>query len=147
MQETKEEEKLEGKDRRKIERNTVCIRVFVHCREVNMFTSVGGDRMVLIWDHTAKKQLWQYPKYMLRVQDIVFNVDRSWLAVGVRDIPFIIFGGVCGCSGRQEQGVRGCGDGWQYGQWQVQRWAEVGRWGTSKFLRGHLVAQVGLDSG
>ena len=34
-----------------------------------------------------KKQLRQYPKYVLRVQDLAFNVDGS--AVGVRDIPTI----------------------------------------------------------
>ena len=40
-------------------------------------------------DHTVKKQLWQYLKYMLGVQDLVFNVDSSGLAVGVRDVPTI----------------------------------------------------------
>ena len=40
-------------------------------------------------DHTVKKQLRQYLKYMLRVQDLVFNVDRSGLTVGVRDVPTI----------------------------------------------------------
>ena len=36
-----------------------------------------------------KKQLQQYPKYALRVQDLAFNVDGSGLTVGVRDVPTI----------------------------------------------------------
>ena len=40
-------------------------------------------------DHTVKKQLRQYPKYVLGVQDLVFNVDGSGLMVGVRDVPTI----------------------------------------------------------
>ena len=67
----------------------ICIRVFVHCREVNTFVLAGRDGTVSIWDHTVKKQLWQYPKYTLGVQDLVFNVDGSGLAVGVRDVPTI----------------------------------------------------------
>ena len=35
------------------------------------------------------KQLQQYPKYALRVQDLAFNAHGSGLAVGVRDIPTI----------------------------------------------------------
>ena len=66
----------------------VCIQVFVRCREVNTFASVGGRaRTVSIWDHMVKKQLRQYPKYVLRVQDLAFNVDGS--VVGVRDVPTI----------------------------------------------------------
>ena len=38
---------------------------------------------MLIWDHTVKERLQQYPKYVLRVQDIAFNADGSRLAVGV----------------------------------------------------------------
>ena len=67
----------------------VCIRVFVHCREVNTFVLAGRDGTVSIRDHTVKKQLWQYPKYTLGVQDLVFNVDGLGLAVGVRDVPTI----------------------------------------------------------
>ena len=37
----------------------------------------------------VKKQLQQYPKYMLGVQDLAFNMDRSGLVVGVRDVPTI----------------------------------------------------------
>ena len=37
----------------------------------------------------VKKQLRQYLKYALGVQDLAFNVDRSGLAVGVRDVPTI----------------------------------------------------------
>ena len=40
-------------------------------------------------DHTVKKQLQQYPKYALGVQDLAFNADGSGLAVGVRDVPTI----------------------------------------------------------
>ena len=36
-----------------------------------------------IWDHTAKKRLRQYLKYVIGVQDIAFDVDGSWLAMGV----------------------------------------------------------------
>ena len=48
-----------------------------------------GDRTVSIWDHTVKKQLWQYPKYALGVQDLAFNADGLGLMVGVRDVPTI----------------------------------------------------------
>ena len=58
--------------------------------------------MVSIWDHTAKKQLWQYPKYMLGMQDITFNVNGSWVVVEVsygwehsEDALFILFSGGC----------------------------------------------------
>ena len=40
-------------------------------------------------DHTVKKQLRQYPKYVLGVQDLAFNVDGPGLTVGVRDISTI----------------------------------------------------------
>ena len=29
------------------------------------------------------KPLWHYPTYVLEMQDIRFNADGSWLAVGV----------------------------------------------------------------
>ena len=61
--------------------------MFVRCREVNMFTSARGDGTLSIRDHMVKKQLWQYPKYTLRVQDLAFNADGS--VVGVRDVPTI----------------------------------------------------------
>ena len=61
--------------------------------------SVGGDRTVLIWDYTLKKQLWKYLKCVLRVQDIVFNVDGLQLMVEVsnsweysEDVLFILLG-------------------------------------------------------
>ena len=40
-------------------------------------------------DHTVKKQLWQYLKYALGVQDLAFNADGLGLVVGVRDVPTI----------------------------------------------------------
>ena len=40
-------------------------------------------------DHTVKKQLRQYPKYALWVQDLSFNADGLGLTVGVRDVPTI----------------------------------------------------------
>ncbi|GJJ15256.1 hypothetical protein Clacol_009532 [Clathrus columnatus] len=49
----------------------------------NTFASAGGDGVVSIWDHTAKKRLRQYPKYASGVQDIAFNNDGSRLAIGV----------------------------------------------------------------
>ena len=64
-----------------------------------MFASVGRDGTALIWDHMVKKQLQQYPKYVLRVQDIAFNVDRLGLMIGVRNVLFILFLGGCGCGG------------------------------------------------
>ena len=69
-----------------------------------------------IWDHTAKKWLWQYPKYTLRVQNIAFNVDGLRLKVGVTArIPcsYFLAGDVDVATVwvRMRRGkVRGCGD-------------------------------------
>ena len=88
-----------------------------------------------IWDHTAKKPLRHYPTYVLEMQDIRFNVDRSRLAVGVsygwehgKDAPLTLFGRGCGCGDgvgeyEEEQGERL----WRRreGRRRAQRWAEV----------------------
>ena len=93
-----------------------------------------------IWDHTAKKQLRQYPKYALRVQNIAFNVDGSQLEVGVTArIPrsYFLVGDVDAAMVwvRMRRGkVRGCGDG-ERGNGECrggQRWAEVGRVSAGK---------------
>ena len=100
----------------------------------------GGDRTVLIWDHTAKKWLWQYPKYALGVQNIAFNADSLWLKVGITArIPhsYFLVGDVDVVTvwARMRRGkVRGCGDG-ERGNSECrggQRWAEVGREGAGK---------------
>ena len=59
----------------------------------------------------------QYLKYMLRVQDIAFNVDGSQVAVGVsyrwehgEDALFILFSGGCGCSNSVGENQEGQGE-------------------------------------
>ena len=95
-----------------------------------MFTLVGGDGTVSIWDHTAKEWPQQYLKYVLRVQDIAFNVDRSQLTVGVtvrRPRSYFLAGGVVMAWARMRSSeVRGCGDS-ERGDSECrggQRWAE-----------------------
>ena len=95
------------------------------------------DGTVSIWDHTVKKQLWQYPKYALGVQNIAFNADGLQLEVGVMArIPhsYFLAGDVDTATvwARTRRGkVRGCGDG-ERGSGEPrggQKWAEVGRGG------------------
>ena len=79
--------------------------------------SAGGDGIVSIWDHMVKKQLWQYLKYALGVQNIAFNADGSQLEVEVMvRIPcsYFLAGDVDTATVwvRMRRGkVRGCGDG------------------------------------
>lgn len=49
----------------------------------NTFASAGGDGIVSIWDHNAKKRLRQYPKYHNSVNDVAFNSTGTKLAIGV----------------------------------------------------------------